>query len=113
MTAEQLGAPKGLIQCLDRGDHRRHRRADAPPPHLRGHGDRRAWPWCDAAYSSGKPTLAVGAGNVPCYVHASMAGKLDEVAEQIITSTSFDYGTACVSEQSVIADRDDRERPSP
>lgn len=58
-----------------------------------------------AAYSSGKPTLAVGAGNVPCYVHRSMAGEIGEVAEQIVTSKAFDYGTACVSEQAVIADR--------
>ena len=57
-----------------------------------------------AAYSSGKPTLAVGAGNVPCYVHRSMAGEIAEVAEMIVTSKSFDYGTACVSEQAVIAD---------
>ena len=104
-AAEQLGAPKGLIQCLDEvtidgtAELMRHPRtsvvmATGGPAMVR------------AAYSSGKPTLAVGAGNVPCYVHTSMAGKLDEVAEQIITSTSFDYGTACVSEQSVIADRD-------
>jgi acetaldehyde dehydrogenase (acetylating) len=58
-----------------------------------------------AAYSCGKPTLAVGAGNVPCYVHGSKAGEIGEVAEQIITSKCFDYGTACVSEQAVIADR--------
>ncbi|MDH3659234.1 MAG: aldehyde dehydrogenase family protein [Alphaproteobacteria bacterium] len=103
-TAEQLGAPKGLIQCLDQvtlegtAELMRHRRtsvvmATGGPAMV------------TAAYSSGKPTLAVGAGNVPCYVHASMAGKLAEVAEQIVTSKSFDYGTACVSEQSVIADR--------
>ena len=58
-----------------------------------------------AAYSSGKPTLAVGAGNVPCYVHSSKADDIGEVAEQIITSKCFDYGTACVSEQAVIADK--------
>jgi len=58
-----------------------------------------------AAYSSGKPTLAVGPGNVPLYVHSSKAHELDEIAEQIMVSKSFDYGTACVSEQSVIADQ--------
>jgi acyl-CoA reductase-like NAD-dependent aldehyde dehydrogenase len=57
-----------------------------------------------AAYSSGKPTLAVGAGNVPCYVHKSKKDDLGEVAEMIITSKCFDYGTACVSEQAVVAD---------
>jgi acetaldehyde dehydrogenase (acetylating) len=56
-----------------------------------------------AAYSSGKPTLAVGAGNVPVYVHRSVPD-IGEAAEMIITSKSFDNGTACVAEQSVVLD---------
>ncbi|MGI9483262.1 MAG: aldehyde dehydrogenase family protein [Hyphomicrobiales bacterium] len=103
-VAEQMGAPKGLIQCLDHvtiqgtAELMSHRRtsvvmATGGPAMVR------------AAYSSGKPTLAVGAGNVPCYVHSSKADDIGEVAEQIITSKCFDYGTACVSEQAVIADR--------
>ncbi len=102
-VADQMGAPKGLIQCLEHvtiqgtAELMRHRRtsvvmATGGPGMVR------------AAYSSGKPTLAVGAGNVPCYVHKSKGKDLAEVAEQIITSKCFDYGTACVSEQSVIAD---------
>ncbi|MGB1389521.1 MAG: aldehyde dehydrogenase family protein [Paracoccaceae bacterium] len=102
-VADQMGAPKGLIQCLDAvtiqgtAELMKHRRtsvvmATGGPAMVK------------AAYSSGKPTLAVGAGNVPCYVHKSMAGELDEVAEMVIASKSFDYGTACVSEQAVIAD---------
>jgi acyl-CoA reductase-like NAD-dependent aldehyde dehydrogenase len=102
-VAEQMGAPKGLIQCMDRvtiqgtAELMRHRRtsvvmATGGPAMVR------------AAYSSGKPTLAVGAGNVPCYVHASKRGDLGEVAEMIVTSKSFDFGTACVSEQAVVAD---------
>jgi acetaldehyde dehydrogenase (acetylating) len=54
-----------------------------------------------AAYSSGKPTIAVGAGNVPAWVGASVADPA-EAAEMIITSKSFDHGTACVAEQSVV-----------
>jgi len=103
-AAQQLGAPAGLIQCLDNvsiegtAELMRHRRtsvvmATGGPAMVK------------AAYSSGKPTLAVGAGNVPCLVHTSMRDELDEVAEQIIMSKSFDYGTACVSEQAVIASR--------
>lgn len=103
-TAQGMGAPTGLIQCLENvtqegtAELMRHRRtsiimATGGPAMVR------------AAYSSGKPTLAVGAGNVPCYVHASKAHMLGEVAEQIITSKSFDYGTACVAEQTVIADK--------
>ena len=103
-VAEQMGAPKGLIQCLDQvsiegtAELMRHRRtsvvmATGGPAMVK------------AAYSSGKPTLAVGAGNVPCYVHGSMKDEIPEVAEMIVTSKSFDYGTACVSEQAVIADK--------
>ena len=103
-AAQRAGAPNNLVQCLDTitlaGTHElmRHRRtsvvlATGGPAMVK------------AAYSSGKPTLAVGAGNVPCYVHASRRNDLAEVAEQIITSKAFDYGTACVSEQAVIADR--------
>ncbi len=104
-AAEQLGAPKGLIQCLDQvtqqgtAELMSHRRtsvvmATGGPAMVK------------AAYSSGKPTLAVGAGNVPCYVHSSKSAELAEVAEQIVTSKCFDYGTACVSEQAVIADKE-------
>ena len=103
-AATRLGAPAGLIQCMGdvtiqgTAELMRHRRtsvimATGGPGMVR------------AAYSSGKPTLAVGAGNVPCYVHRSMAGDIGEVAEQIIVSKSFDYGTACVSEQAIIADQ--------
>ena len=102
-VAEQMGAPKGLIQCLDQvtiqgtAELMRHRRTSVVMA-TGGPG------MVKAAYSSGKPTLAVGAGNVPCYVHQSMKGALGEVAEMIVASKSFDYGTACVSEQAVIAD---------
>ncbi|MDP2122703.1 MAG: aldehyde dehydrogenase family protein [Hoeflea sp.] len=102
--AEQMGAPKGLIQCLEHvtilgtAELMKHRRTSVVMA-TGGPG------MVKAAYSSGKPTLAVGAGNVPCYVHKSKAGQIGEVAEQIITSKCFDYGTACVSEQAVIADK--------
>ena len=56
-----------------------------------------------AAYSSGKPTYAVGPGNSPAYVHRSVAD-LGETAAVIITSKCFDNGTACASEQAVLAD---------
>jgi acetaldehyde dehydrogenase (acetylating) len=54
-----------------------------------------------AAYSCGKPTIAVGAGNVPAFVGASVPD-VGEAAEMIITSKAFDNGTACVAEQSVV-----------
>lgn len=56
-----------------------------------------------AAYRSGKPTIAVGAGNVPAYVDRS-AADIDEVAQMLVASKSFDNGTACVAEQSIVMD---------
>lgn len=56
-----------------------------------------------AAYSSGKPALGVGPGNVPAFVHRS--ADISKAAEHIIAGKTFDYGTICASEQSVVAER--------
>ena len=56
-----------------------------------------------ACYSAGKPTIAVGAGNVPCYIHRSVPD-ITEAAVMVVTSKSFDNGTACVAEQAVVLD---------
>jgi acetaldehyde dehydrogenase/alcohol dehydrogenase len=57
-----------------------------------------------AAYGSGKPALGVGAGNVPCYVHRTADVRMAVV--DILTSKTFDNGTACASEQTVLVDRE-------
>jgi acetaldehyde dehydrogenase/alcohol dehydrogenase len=61
-----------------------------------------------AAYSSGKPALGVGAGNVPCYIHHTADLRMAVV--DILTSKTFDNGTACASEQTVLVDRPVYER---
>lgn len=55
-----------------------------------------------AAYSSGKPAYGVGPGNVPCYVEKS--ANIQKSISMIIDSKSFDNGTLCSSEQSIIVD---------
>ena len=52
-----------------------------------------------AAYSSGKPALGVGQGNVQCIVDDDV--DLAEAAEKIITGRSFDNGLICLGEQCV------------
>jgi len=52
------------------------------------------------AYSSGKPAIGVGAGNVPVIIDAS--ADLDDAAEKICASKTFDNSTSCSSENSVI-----------
>lgn len=56
-----------------------------------------------AAYSSGKPAIGVGAGNGPAYIHAS--ADVGKAMEDIARSKSFDYGTVCASEQSIIVEK--------
>ena len=56
-----------------------------------------------AAYSSGKPAIGVGAGNGPAYIHHS--ADLPQAMEKIARSKTFDYGTVCASEQSIIVEK--------
>ncbi len=57
-----------------------------------------------AAYSSGKPALGVGSGNTPVYVHKS--ANIGSAAMDIIISKTFDNGTECPSEQTLVMDRE-------
>lgn len=57
-----------------------------------------------AAYSSGKPALGVGPGNVPCYIEKT-ANVLQAVNDLILSKT-FDNGMICASEQAVIIDKE-------
>ena len=58
----------------------------------------------EAAYSSGKPALGVGPGNVPCYIEKS--ANLRQAVTDLILSKTFDNGMICASEQAVIIDRE-------
>src|SRR5260370_34651128 len=49
-----------------------------------------------AAYSSGKPAVGVGPGNVPVFVERSAYGA--QAVPDILTSKCFDNGTICASE---------------
>lgn len=57
-----------------------------------------------AAYSSGKPAIGVGAGNVPAIIDGSADIVL--AVNSIIHSKTFDNGMICASEQSVIVPED-------
>ena len=56
-----------------------------------------------AAYSTGKPALGVGPGNVPCYIHKS--ADLEQAVNDLILSKTFDNGMICASEQATIVDK--------
>ena len=55
-----------------------------------------------AAYSSGKPAFGVGPGNVPVFIERT--ANVAKAVSDILTSTCFDNGTICASEQSVVVD---------
>ena len=55
-----------------------------------------------AAYSSGHPALGVGPGGVPVFIEKT--ANLRMAVEDVIASKTFDNGTICSSDQSVIFD---------
>jgi len=55
-----------------------------------------------SAYSSGHPAIGVGPGNTPVFV--SKSAKLSVAVNNIIASKTFDNGTICSSDQSMIFD---------
>ena len=98
-AAVKAGAPEGIIGWIDE-----------PSVELSGEVMRE----CDtvlatggpgmvkAAYSSGKPALGVGSGNTPIIFDESCDIKV--AVSSVIHSKTFDNGTICASEQSVIVD---------
>ena len=53
-----------------------------------------------AAYSTGKPALGVGPGNVPAFIEKTAV--VERAVNDIILSKSFDNGMICASEQAAI-----------
>ena len=102
-AAENAGAPKGSVACLT-------------IPSMAGCQELMAAQevrlilatggpgMVKAAYSSGKPAIGVGAGNGPAYIHRS--ADVEHALSCIVRSKSFDYGTVCASEQSIIVEKD-------
>lgn len=101
-AAEKAGAPRGSIQCLS-------------IPSMDGCKELMGAPemrlilatggpgMVKAAYSSGKPAIGVGAGNGPAYIHHS--ADVSKALTRIRKSKTFDNGTVCASEQSMITER--------
>ena len=57
-----------------------------------------------SAYSSGKPALGVGPGNVPCFIEKT--ANIYEAVNDLILSKTFDNGMICASEQAVIIEEE-------
>src|ERR1017187_415243 len=100
-TALKHGAPEGVFACLeahtlqDNAYLMRHKDV--------GLIDATGGPGAvKAAYSSGKPPLGVGPGNTPVYLEKT--ADLNTAVTDIILSKTFDNGTICASEQTVVID---------
>ncbi|MBZ5586440.1 MAG: aldehyde dehydrogenase family protein [Acidobacteriia bacterium] len=106
-AAVEAGAPADLIQCVDNAT------IDATNALMRhertgvilstgGSGI------VKAAYSSGKPAFGVGPGNVPVLLDPS--ADLEDAVAKVVTGKSFDFGTVCSSEQTLVAEEGLRSR---
>ncbi len=56
-----------------------------------------------AAYSSGNPSIGVGPGNVPVFIDKS--AEIPFAVNSVILSKTFDNGTICASEQSIVVEK--------
>jgi acetaldehyde dehydrogenase (acetylating) len=100
-AALRAGAPEGSIGCLDLVSNEATNELMRHPQTAiilatGGTGLVRA------AYSSGKPALGVGPGNVPSYIHSS--ANIPKAVADILSGKCFDNGTLCSSEQHMVVD---------
>ena len=106
MNAElaKIGMPENLIQILDVQSRENTRNLISAADVVVATGGAGM---VNAAYSSGRPALGVGAGNVQCIIDEGYDYK--EAVPKIITGRTFDYGIICSGEQSVICHENDFE----
>ena len=106
-AAEKAGAPRGAVTCLTipSMDGCRELMSDRNVNLILATGGPAM---VKSAYSSGKPAIGVGAGNGPAYIHES--ADISLALQQIMSSKTFDNGTVCASEQSIIVERKLEER---
>lgn len=105
--AVEAGAPEGCIQCVEKP-------SISGSQYLMNHPlVRLVWAtggaaMVHAAYSSGKPALGVGPGNVPVYIDEDVDAEM--VAESILMSKMIDGATFCSSESNLLVHKGVREK---
>ena len=95
---KKQGYPENLIQILDQQSRENTRNLISMADVVVATGGEGM---VNAAYSSGRPALGVGAGNVQCIIDEGYDYKA--AVPKIIAGRTFDYGIICSGEQSVIA----------
>ncbi|MCX6588363.1 MAG: aldehyde dehydrogenase family protein [Acidobacteria bacterium] len=105
-AAISAGAPEGLLQCLTQptleATNTLMRHPKTAVILATGGGA-----MVKAAYASGKPAYGVGPGNVPVLIDTS--ADIDAAVGKLLSGKSFDHGTLCSSEQTLIAETSRRE----
>lgn len=101
-AAERAGAPEGTVGCIElitpQAVNELLRNRDVGIILATG-GEAMV----HAAYSSGNPALGVGPGNGPSYIERS--ADIQAAVQRIMISKTFDNGTICASEQSVVTEQ--------
>ena len=100
----ELGMPGNLIQILDEHSRENTRNLISSADVVVATGGAGM---VNAAYSSGRPALGVGAGNVQCIIDEGY--DYAEAVPKIIKGRAYDYGIICSAEQSVICPEKDFE----
>lgn len=98
----EIGMPENLIQILDEHSRENTKNLISSADVVVATGGPGM---VNAAYSSGRPALGVGAGNVQCIIDEGYDFK--EAVPKIIKGRSYDYGIICSAEQSVICPEKD------
>ncbi len=101
-AAEQAGAPAGAVSCLSMASMAGCQEL-MTAPEVRLLLATGGPAMVKAAYSSGKPAIGVGAGNGPAYIHRS--ADVSHALDCIARSKTFDNGTVCASEQSIVVEQ--------
>ena len=96
-AAEAAGAPKGIIECIEEPSIELTNELMKSADLILATGGPGM---VKAAYSSGKPALGVGSGNVPAIIDES--ADIKSAVSSIVHSKTFDNGLICASEQSVL-----------
>ena len=95
---DRLGAPRHLLQVVQQGSIEKTNELMKLADVVVATG---GMAMVKAAYSSGKPSFGVGAGNVQCIIDRDV--DFTAAAEKVVAGAAFDNGIICSSEQSVIA----------
>ncbi|MDR1236718.1 MAG: acetaldehyde dehydrogenase (acetylating) [Propionibacteriaceae bacterium] len=100
-AAEAAGCPRGAISCIEntttQATNELMKHPDIALILATGGGA-----MVKAAYSSGNPAIGVGPGNGPAYIERTADIAL--AVKRILDSKTFDNGTICASEQSVVTE---------